>query len=51
MVSFKLFWESRFSDREYYNPESPWRLTIDEYLKVSNKSDKFHSSDAYEPNI
>lgn len=50
MVSFKDFFvESRFSDKEYYNAESPWRLTVDEYLKVSNKSGKFHPSDAYEP--
>lgn len=50
MFSFKQFFtEIRFNDKEYYNPESPWRLTADEYLKVSNKSNKFHPSDAYEP--
>ena len=41
--------ESRFSDREYNNPDAAWRLTQKEYLAKSNKSNKFHPSDAYQP--
>jgi GNAT superfamily N-acetyltransferase len=45
----KYLLEVRYSDREYYNEESPWRLTFDEYLYATNKSGKIHNMDAYEP--
>lgn len=46
---FNLSLESRFSDREYYNETSPWRLTGDEYLDITNKDKKYHPYDAYAP--
>lgn len=51
-MNFKNYYylkESRWSDAEYRNPRSPWRLTLEEYLQQSNKSSKSHLSHSYEP--
>ena len=52
MIKFKeyvLLRETRWSDAQYRNSKSPWRLTDKEYIEVSNKRGKMHSSDSYEP--
>jgi GNAT superfamily N-acetyltransferase len=46
---YKLIEETRFSDREYYNRHAAWKLTLDQYLKISNKGQKWHPSSAYSP--
>lgn len=52
MIRFReyvLLKESRWSDSEYRNPDSPWRLTLDEYLEKTNIRGKSHPFSAYEP--
>jgi GNAT superfamily N-acetyltransferase len=46
---YDILFESRFSDREYYDKDAAWKLTPDEYLKITNKSDKFHGYESYQP--
>jgi len=48
-IEESLLKESRWSDSEYRNPQSPWRLTLQEYLQSTNKKNKMHSLDSYEP--
>lgn len=46
---FNFIFETRFSDREYYNKHAAWKLTQDQYLKISNKGQMFHQYDSYQP--